>query len=479
MSAKVSKDQTKEVVDQKPTEKPIPDVDISAANVAVEQAMMELIYNEPFFANLTLNMRREFTTKFPTLAVSVTDEVNLHINPYFFCNLTIPERVEILKHECLHVVNNHFVRFRDLEPQIYDKPEERGFAERLEDMTNCSTLNKAADYAINEYLPALPKKFNLFNKDGIKIVNPPVLQNGQPNPNAGKAVEGEPLLVNSLKKKIPHIHNTQNLEYYYEFLKQEQDKQNQQGQVQPQSGQGKPQAGQGQPQSGPMTMDDHSVWHESPLTEDEITDKVKEMVNKAVEQTGDRQMGRVHAGILQSITDLNHIPKDWRQDIQRFVARASEILIESSRKRRNRRYGILYAGNIVYPKLHLVNIIDASGSVNDEECTQFWAEMARIYKMNIKLTIIEHDTKVNAQYLFDPKKPFKLHGRGGTSFKDAYAAAAELDVDGIIHFTDGGCYDEGIKKPKVPVLWALTGGGQAPYKWGARTKIEVKKKVRR
>ena len=63
---------------------PISQTTMNDAQTALEEAMMELIHAEPFYANLTLNMRREFTTKFPTLAVNVTDEINLFINPFFF-----------------------------------------------------------------------------------------------------------------------------------------------------------------------------------------------------------------------------------------------------------------------------------------------------------------------------------------------------------------------------------------------------------
>lgn len=453
----------------------IPDVDISGAQAALEEAMMELIYEEPFYANLTLNMRRTFTTKFPTLAVNVTDEVNLWINPYFFMNLTIPERVDVLKHECLHVINNHFVRFRDLEPQIYENPENRTMADRLIDMQLASELNKGADYAINEFLPKLPREVNLFDKDGKAYVHQPTLQNGQPNPDAGKLVKARLLFVNDLKKQHPQTLNQQNLEYYYEILKKEQ--QDQQG------GKGKPQQGQGQgqpqPGNGGMTLDDHSAWHESDATEDQITEKVKDIVNKAVEQTGDKAMGSVPGGIMQAIQALNHVPKDWRQDIQRFVARSAEIVIENTRKKRNRRYGIVYPGQKIFPKLTIACALDTSGSVDDECLAQFGAELIRLTNMDIKIKIIECDTQVNAVYDFDPKKPLKVHGRGGTRFQPVFERIEKdkMEIDGLIYFTDGECYGENIKRPNYPVLWALT----PPYrlndiKWGSQTKIEIKKK---
>ena len=164
------------------------------ANDLLENTVMKLIFDEPFYANLTLNMRRIITTELPTLGVNVTDEVNLYINPFFFKSLSPEERVEVLKHECHHVMNNHFVRFRDLEPKIYDKDTKKSMDDRVKEMQNASLLNQAADYAINEYLPKLPKKMHIFKEDGTPIIEGPTKPDGSPNPEEGKAMTTGPLL---------------------------------------------------------------------------------------------------------------------------------------------------------------------------------------------------------------------------------------------------------------------------------------------
>ena len=178
------------------------DFDVVGANDELEKAVMELIFNEPFYANLTLNMKREFTTSIPTIGVNVTDEVNLFINPYFFESLTLQEQVSVLIHEAHHVINNHFTRFRDLEPQIFENPKERKLRERVQDLQNASVLNQAADYAINEYIPGLPKKLKCFDKDGNVMKYPEKDEQGNKHPQAGKPIEGTPCLVKELKKQI-------------------------------------------------------------------------------------------------------------------------------------------------------------------------------------------------------------------------------------------------------------------------------------
>lgn len=456
-------------------------------NFNIDEAMVHLIMNEPFYANLLMNMTRNWACKLPngkpllTAGVNVTETVNLWINPYFWLSLTLEEQVEILKHEVLHVVNNHFVRFRDLEPDLYTgKP--KSIRDIVQDMTNASTLNKSADLAINEFLPRLPKKFNLFDDQGNAICEPAQIEdaNGQliPNPDAGKPIESGPLLVDKLKKWFPKMENLKNTEYYYGFLKEEMKKQgNQQG-----AGGGEGDS-KGQAQSGEengdqgTTIDDHEIWSTGNEDPEYISEKVKQAVNKALTETQEQGIGNVPGHLLSLIEALNYKPKDWKQDLKRFVAQSSEIITESSRKIRNRRYGILFPGNRFLPVLHLAVGVDSSGSVYDELLCQAFAEIAKIHASGVKVTVLECDTQINQVYEFNPKKPVKVAGRGGTLFKPVFDKCAEMDVDGLIFLTDGGNFEGAeLKKPRYPVLWALYEGCSCQYSWGSRTTIKLNKK---
>jgi predicted metal-dependent peptidase len=451
----------------------------------LESAIIKLIFNKPFFANMLIGMKREFTTKVPTLGGSVTDTVNLYVNPHFFASLNIEQQAEILCHEVLHVVNAHMVRFRDLEPTTFQnvdangQPIKKTLGEHVEDMMNASTLNQAADYAINEFLPGLPKKFNMFSSDGEMIVEPDEIMdekgNLTANPNAGKPIEAEPCLVDNLKKKFPNIEKHKHLEYYYEVLKEERQKQKQQGN---QGGQGNPggKSGKGQGKGNQCVIDDHSMWNEGDAQDSEyMLEKIKQTVQKAVEATGGREAGKIPGEVLEAIERLNYKAKDWKSDLQKFVARTAEILIESSRKTRNRRYGILYPGTKVFPKMHLACAIDTSGSMPTEALCQIWAELDRIHKNGVEITVIEADCQIHRVYKFDPKVPANVAGRGGTAYQPALDKAAELDVDGLIYFGDMDSADR-PKKPKYPVLWAIYGNQKPPGNFGMSTKIEIKKK---
>ena len=67
----------------------------------IEQAVMKLIEEEIFYGNFLLNTRRIYTDKVPTAGVSITDKVNLYVNPEFWPTLTLRQQMDVLKHDNL------------------------------------------------------------------------------------------------------------------------------------------------------------------------------------------------------------------------------------------------------------------------------------------------------------------------------------------------------------------------------------------
>jgi predicted metal-dependent peptidase len=172
----------------------------------------------------------------------------------------------------------------------------------------------------------------------------------------------------------------------------------------------------------------------------------------------------------------NYKGKDWKADLKRFAARAIETTLQSSKKKRNRRYGIMYPGVIKEELLHIGVALDTSGSISEETLYQFMAEVANISKY-ATVTVVEADSEVKNAYLFDPKKTYKIKGRGGTAYQPAFDYfTKETDVDGVIYFGDMDNFEERLTKPKYPVLWAIVGDQKPPAEWGAQTKVEVVRK---
>lgn len=467
----------------------------------IEEAMMELISEHRFYAELLLCMKREVTDKVPTLGVSVTDTVNLYVNPLFWglYDGDIDSQVYFLMHECHHVLGNHFERADELEPDTFKDMNEKTPEERLKAILKANRLNVSMDMDIHEYIPNMPKEVFVPDKDGNKLLQPDEIPdkdgNMIKNPDAGKPVTGRLCFVEDLvnhydekrKKnpKLPQVDRRQMFEYYYHLLEKEQ-KQQQKKQGEGQGGQGQP---QGQPQQGDgdgdfsgSTLDDHNIWQENNPDKEYVKEKIRQTVNKAVERAGGA--GKVPGNILQLIDALNHKPKNWKRDIRKFPALCAETYLEPSRSKRNRRYGIMYPGYRLGQNTHLVAAFDSSGSMRDEQLEQIAAELTALHKNEVKITVLEFDTQVQSVFEYEPTDKLEIKGRGGTAFKPVFDHIESNEfksefgaIDGVVFFTDGDNWDKNdVAKPKYPVLWAMNEGCKKPYPWGWSTEVKIVRK---
>jgi predicted metal-dependent peptidase len=377
----------------------------------LEETMLKMIQDYPYYANLIMQMDKKLTKDVPIAAVSVTSRINLYINPEAFGSLPMSIRVGVLLHECYHILHDHIGRSKSVAKQFN------------------KALNIAADRAINEHLHTISKNGKLtatipdkarFKKDGKWQEMQPVTKHNFQTTYAGKTIK-----------------DNETMEYYYKFLKQNAKK-----------GEG----GESDFGGDMDTIDDHGTWEEGDGSPEEIKEIVKGAINKAAEKTA---AGNIPGDVQSIINDLNKSVVSWQAVLQRFVAKCVNTNVDSSRKRRNKRYGIVHPGTIKEPVLRLGVAIDTSGSVHDKYLNQFFSEIKKIHALGIEIFCVEADTTVTQAFEYDPKKPIVAKGRGGTAFQPAITyLEAEAECDAILYFTDGENYHEELKIKK-PILWCL------------------------
>lgn len=223
---------------------------------------------------------------------------------------------------------------------------------------------------------------------------------------------------------------------------------------------------------GFMNFDDHALWGESEGSAEMLAEKVRSAVNKAAEKA--KAAGNLSSELELLISQLNPPSVDWRAQLRRFVARATDLKIESSKKKRNRRYGIMYPGEIKTETLYLGVAMDTSGSVSDEALKQFMSEINYISKYaNIK--VVEADAEIKNSYVYDPKKTYAIKGRGGTAYRPVFDFfnAEKIKIDGLIYFGDMDCFDqEKLEKPNYSVLWAIVGNQKPPASFGHSIQVK-------
>jgi len=371
------------------------------------KAIVNLLDNERFYAEIILRMNIIISKRIPTAGVCIKDTIQLHINPDYFASLSTKEQVAILKHECHHILFDHIPRGKELAPDVYDKS--KSSEDKVINQMKHMSINIAADCAINPMVPDIPKE-GMF-------------------PKTFDLPDGE------------------TMEWYMAKLKDNEKAKDF------------------------MQYDDHALWSESEGDKEILREKIRQHINEAAKKSG----GNLSMEQQLLIDRLNYKAKDWRSDIRMFVANQIETVLESSKKKRNRRYGTMYPGTIKWEKLTLGVAIDTSGSISDEALCQFMAEIANVTKY-AKVIVVEADAEIKNRYEFDPKKKYTVSGRGGTAYQPALDHFTKKEkVDGVIYFGDMDCFDnEEIKKPKYPVLWAIVGDSEPPVDWGRKTKVEVK-----
>ena len=96
---------------------------------------------------------------------------------------------------------------------------------------------------------------------------------------------------------------------------------------------------------------------------------------------------------------------------------------------------------------------------SDEELKDFFSEITYIYKAGARITILECDAKITANYEYNGKWNGKVHGRGGTSFQPVidYYRHNMKDYSALVYFTDGEC----TIPDNTPrdTIWVITSSG--------------------
>lgn len=388
---------------------------------SLSQAIISLFQEQMFYAELILQMRRITDYTLPSVAgVCIKNGIELHVNPTFntpdgktFDTMDISERVAVLKHECEHILREHIGRAKVLAPAMFEKQE--SMADQIINSMKFRTLNVAMDCAINPAIPNVPK-WGCFPK----MFN---LQDGE------------------------------TFEWYHAQFQQDEKAKKKMEEM--------------------MGIDPHALWAASAGTKEMIEATIRNAANKAAQST--RAAGRMTANDEMLIDKLNKTESvNWKQQLRRFIAHAVETKIESSRKKRNRRYGIHIPGSKKLEELHLGVAKDSSGSVSDESYAQFMAEIENIAKY-ARVTMIDADTEVKNIEEFKKGATVKRKGYGGTAYQPAFDFFnKDKTVDAVIYFGDMDTYDrEVMVKPKYSVLWAIVGDQKPPVEWGGQIKIKV------
>lgn len=349
----------------------------------IEKAWIELGKESIFYNYLKMyfdNIPSE-NVRTVKLSVSKSGRFKIIFNPRRLKAKGLIFTKAILKHEIFHIIHGH----------IFIKPK---------DKTDRQIWNLAMDAAINQQIKEL---------DAFSVPLDVLLDEGCGTDNENLFV-GPPM---------NYINRT--VEEYYKWIMEYYEKSNKADLELIEDNR----------------VDSHEDFGNFEIMEEIVTDLVSEVISEAYEKS----KGDVPSGLEIPISlIINKSKRNWKDLIRRFFG--NSIVIEKYRTplRPNRRYENQPGWRSLFgPEIAIV--IDTSGSIIEEEYTDFFSEIERIAKIyDSRIYIVQVDNSVQnvLKYGKGDWKNINIKGKGNTDLEPAIEYLEEnIRPEGIIVFTDG------------------------------------------
>ena len=379
----------------------------------IERCYKKMLIEKPFYGLFLLGLSKVIDRSVDTACVRKRGiNCELVINPDYWDSQDDTQQFNLLCHETLHIIFQHMF--------LWDS------------FPNKEVLGLATDCEVNSYLNNLdnswvvPSIWNLPLKQGTKF-------------------------------------------YYEEILKQAPPQQQQQ------SGEGDSGDSQSNNDGMPQTKDDHSQWGKdfqecSNAEKQLIQNQINNQIKTAAEQTI-KMRGTIPAELQEIVNELlKSKPRifDWKSYFRRMLGSIYDVNIKKTRRKESIRFPES-AGIKHKKKVSILVAVDTSGSVSNEELEDFFSEITYIYKAGARITILECDARISANYEYTGKWNGKIHGRGGTDFQPVidYYRNNKKDYAALVYFTDGEC----CIPENVPMdtIWVITSEGDHNKEYPGRT----------
>jgi len=229
-------------------------------------------------------------------------------------------------------------------------------------------------------------------------------------------------------------------------------------------------------------LDEHIFVDVQDMTAEEIK-QMEDGVDKALRQGG-MLAGRMGATVPRVIGELLEPEVDWREVLREFVQSAMRGKDEYTWRKMSKPY---LANDMYIPSMHsetmgeLVVAIDTSGSIGNEQISEFATELASICDLcnPDKVRVLWWDTKVHGEQVFennynDIASMLKPLGGGGTHVGcvSDYMIKSSINAEVLVIFTDGYVESDIKWEVNAPTMWFVTENGRfEPPNGGRMVKV--------
>jgi predicted metal-dependent peptidase len=216
--------------------------------------------------------------------------------------------------------------------------------------------------------------------------------------------------------------------------------------------------------------DEHRFGEVTEMDAEQIK-KMEGDIDKALRQGG-MLAGRMGATVPRVIGDMLEPKVDWREVLREFVQSAMRGKDEYTWRKMSKPY---MANDMYIPSMHsetmgeLVVAIDTSGSIDNEQISEFASELASICEVCSpeKVRVLWWDTKVHGEQVFvgnyqDIGKMLKPLGGGGTHVGcvSDYMIKNSVNAEVLVIFTDGYVENDIKWEVSAPTMWFVTQNGR-------------------
>lgn len=213
-------------------------------------------------------------------------------------------------------------------------------------------------------------------------------------------------------------------------------------------------------------FDSHQFWKDFAELPDAEKELVKQQINSLAKHTAEeviKQQGNVPGEfkeIIDSLFKEREAIFNWKAYFRRVVGNSIESFIKSTRYKPSKRFKN-QPGNTLKFKPKILVAVDTSGSVSNEELSDFFSEIDHLHKSGVTVDILEFDTCITNKFTYKNKnQKIEICGRGGTDITEAWLYYLNhKEYSTFVIFTDGYLTYNNLPHCKN-VTWVISSSGQ-------------------
>jgi hypothetical protein len=408
----------------------------------IDANLVNLMFQEPFYADVVRYLHKESTESIPTAGVLAKDGVmHLWYNPMFLGAYNGVQVKGIMKHEALHLVLEHTTTRRYNPHTIWNW---------ATDLSINSTLTE------DEMPPCGLRPGKAF-REPAEWPEGTTQEDIERTRRISKLIESFPL-------------NLSSEEYFGKLMENEDVQEMIEKGTQYVLGDGN-------------SMDDHEGWGEMSDEEREyMAGKVRQAVKDAMERADSKNSwGSVPASMQAEIRRKVRGEIDWKAVLRNFVGATQRADRSTSVLRVNKKYPGIHAGSTRDYRPMIASFIDQSGSVDDGSLELLFGELESL-SSRADFVLYHFDTEVDkdSRKKWSKGRVQKAHRTrcGGTDF-DAptkWVNEGKEKCEALIILTDG-CAPKPVHS-RVRRCWVLIPGAKLEFVPDSRdTVVQLKKRI--